>query len=745
MLRIPLLKAHLQATVFPGEGVLLLSEDGGTALHGAAYEGIVPLLDGRHTTDAIVDALAGRVDAARVYYVLGLLERAGHLVEAAPDQTGAEAAYWHAAGVDAPAARHALAARRVAVIAVGPADAGPLRAALVAAGLQEVAADGADLWIVAADDYLHPELAAINAAALASDRPWLLLRTGGREQWLGPHFVPHQTGCWCCLQRRLARNRALFHLAADRQGRETLQPVQALLPAVHAATCQNAVAAAALILAGAPCGLTGRVLSLDLTTLAQRAHVLARHPACPACGKAPVPVTRPLELHMGTAAFRSDGGHRSVAPETTLATYGHLVSPITGVVCELERAGPAGESLTHVYTAGTNAARPMESLNDLKRNLRSNASGKGVSEAQAKASALCEAIERYSGELSGGEVRIPRAWRDWDVGQAIHPNAVMRYSDAQFADRAAQNARGSAFNVTPHPLPDDAVIDWTPVWSLTEQRHRHLPTQLLYYNVRGRDAPDFYAVGCSNGSAAGNTREEAILQGFFELVERDAAAIWWYNRLARPAVAVEGFGDPYLTQLRDHYRDRYGREVWALDLTTDLGIPVFVALSRQVGTPAERILMGMGCHLDARIALQRAFAEMNQLLGLADDGQDAQLEEPDTVAWLTGATVANQPYLAADGTRAPVRLADFPVQHTGGFLADIDHCLSILDRAGLEMLVLDQTRADVSLPVVKVVVPGLRHYWARFGPGRLYDVPVRMGWLDRPLAESDLNPIPIFM
>ena len=66
-------------------------------------------------------------------------------------------------------------------------------------------------------------------------------------------------------------------------------------------------------------------------------------------------------------------------------------------------------------------------------------------------------------------------------------------------------------------------------------------------------------------------------------------------------------------------------------------------------------------------------------------------------------------------------------------------------KVGMVMLVLDQTRPDIGLPVVKVIVPGLRHFWARFGPGRLYDVPVRLGWLDRPTPEAALNPIPMFL
>jgi ribosomal protein S12 methylthiotransferase accessory factor len=76
---------------------------------------------------------------------------------------------------------------------------------------------------------------------------------------------------------------------------------------------------------------------------------------------------------------------------------------------------------------------------------------------------------------------------------------------------------------------------------------------------------------------------------------------------------------------------------------------------------------------------------------------------------------------------------------------DVRTCQELVERAGMEMLVLDQTRPEVGLPVAKVIVPGLRHFWARLAPGRLYDVPVRLGWLSRPLAEQDLNPIPMFL
>jgi oxazoline/thiazoline synthase len=66
--------------------------------------------------------------------------------------------------------------------------------------------------------------------------------------------------------------------------------------------------------------------------------------------------------------------------------------------------------------------------------------------------------------------------------------------------------------------------------------------------------------------------------------------------------------------------------------------------------------------------------------------------------------------------------------------------VEIARKAGLDFLVLDQTRPDVETSVARVIVPGLRHFYRRFGGGRLYDVPVKLGLRDTPLAEKELTP-----
>ena len=105
----------------------------------------------------------------------------------------------------------------------------------------------------------------------------------------------------------------------------------------------------------------------------------------------------------------------------------------------------------------------------------------------------------------------------------------------------------------------------------------------------------------SNGCAAGNTREEAIVQGFLELVERDAYAIWWYNRLQRPEIDLSQFDDSYIRDIRAQFVD-YGRKIWVLDVTSDLGVPTYVAIMHWMQDGKENIEFGSGAHFDRRIA-----------------------------------------------------------------------------------------------------------------------------------------------
>ena len=283
------------------------------------------------------------------------------------------------------------------------------------------------------------------------------------------------------------------------------------------------------------------------------------------------------------------------------------------------------------------------------------------------------------------------------------------------------------------------------MWSLTRQRHRYLPTSMLYSMPAERRGPADL-VADSNGCAAGNTLEEAILQGFYELAERDAFAIWWYNRLRVPAVDLSRFDDEYLASASDHYA-RYERDLWMLDVTSDLGIPTFVALSRR---PDARV---RGHHLrrrgPRRPAVGRPACDLRiepvpYLAARSREGRRSSHDRRSAGALVVEDRSTRRLFLAgAGGGRAAHRGFTCSVIESTDTREDVEKCRALVEARGMEFLVLDQTRPDIGMPVARVVVPGMRHFWARFAPGRLYDVPVRMGWRKHPLAEADLNPAPV--
>ena len=746
----PLLTPHLEARPAGGDAVLLVSELSTALLHGRRYVDLLPLVDGGRSRHEIAAALAGRHGRIEVQTALVSLAAKGYLVSAEFAMPRPAAAFWSAQGVSPRAAEERLGAARVAVAGD---ESGRLAAALEAARLT-VAADRPTLAVLATSDYLDAAHADADRRHRASGLPWVLVNPHGLLPLFGPVFRPRDEDapCWECLAHRLRGNReAENFLRTTAGGDAAILPRAALPPFQGAVEGFAATEIARWIVVGERAPLQRHAISVACDGPAVDRHPVMRRPQCRVCGDPalhrPDRPDAPVRLGPSPRTAFTSGGPRAAAPEETVRRYRHLVSPISGVVTGLLRTSDPADPWLHVWWAGSNLALQNDSLLVLRNSLRSKSAGKGSTPEQAQASALCEALERYSGVWHGDEIRRRARFDDFAGGEALHPNDVMRFSEAQY-DRAEEiNARGERFNRVPARFDPAVEMDWTPVWSLTAGRRRYLPSQMLYFAAPSVNGT-VYCGPDSNGCAAGNTREEAILQGFLELVERDAFACWWYNRLALPEVDIDAFDDPWLAAARGYYAALH-RELWVLDVTHDLGIPVFVAVSRRTDKETEDVLFAAGAHLDPRVAALRAVAELNQTLpavrDAGGDGRGYALDDPECVRWWTNARLADQPWLGPDRGAARRGPADHPVPATADLREDVEACRARVEALGLEFLVLDQTRPDVGLPVTKTIVPGLRHFWPRFAPGRLYDVPVRMGWRETPTAEADLNPVAVFI
>ena len=751
MLNQPKLKHCFHWESIDSETVFLLSERDSVVLSSPIYQLLIPLVNGQHTTDEIVDLLQGKVAASEVFYRLMLLEKGGYLIEDNNPLPENLAIFCGHLKIPPQEAYQRLQTTQVKVNSLGsnlPVTefCGALQA------LQIQVSQEANLEIVLTDDYLQEGLAEINQKALRRSQPWLLVKPIGTITWIGPIFEPEKTGCWQCLAQRLQNNRPITREIEKHKDISLPPPPLASLPS----TLQNALAMAATevfkwIVQGENRHLQGRLIAYDHLSLQTQTNILIKLPQCPSCGTITNGLKKkPLPIILGhrRKTFTKDGGHRSCSPEETLRKYQHHVNPVTGVVRELRKVYQDPNGLIHTYIAKHHFATMFDNLDTLQRNLSGRSAGKGRTDQQARVSGLCEAIERYSGVFQGDEIRQTSSYQNMG-DKAIHPNVCMNFSPTQYCDHTERNVYHSGwFQKIPEPFDEEREIAWTPVWSLTHQDFKYLPTAYCYYGYPKPQKPDCWAD--SNGCAAGNNLEEAILQGFLELVERDCVALWWYNRLQKPNVDLDSFNEPYFKALQEYYR-ALNREILVLDITSDLQIPAFAAITWRTDQEVQDITLGFGAHFDPKIAVSRALTEVNQILpnvltAKADGSTQYPLaSDPLAIKWWQTATLENQPYLTPDKSVSPKISEDYPRRWSNDLLEDVMLCKQIVEDNAMEMLVLDQTRSDIGLRVVKVIVPGMRHWWQRLSAGRLYDVPLKMGWLQKPLQEEQLNSFPMWM
>jgi oxazoline/thiazoline synthase len=753
------LRHDLDLCVADDDTVFLVSDRAITSVTGKLAVAVASRLDGTRTPDGIVSELVEGYSAERVRHVLDQLVASGHaVIEHGPYDRGlaGDVGLYEMGGVESAIAGDRLAAATVAIHAIGDVDSADVARQLRASGVGTVArladpaeaAPGVTLLVVLTEDYLRCELDSINRVSLTTATPWLLARPVGSVVWVGPFFRPNVTGCWSCLGHRISANRQSRVFLQRRLGTTNPVGMSGVRHRVGSAIGAGLVSLEALkSITGMPAAEPS-VVTIDLLTGDSDRHYFTRRPQCPVCGDETMLAARaqePVRFSSRSKVLTSESGHRATEPAAMVERFSRQVSPITGVVTSLRRIAMPGS--LYVFTAGQNIARQPGDMPALRRGLRALSGGKGTTEIQARASAIGEAIERFSAVFQGDELRR-RATLSELGDAAVHPNACMLFSERQYEQRELWNLGQPGFRTVFEPFVEEEVIDWSPVWSMTNQCTRWLPTQYLYYGYP-LEGGRLFAYADSNGCASGTSLEDAALQGFCELVERDSVALWWYNRVRRPGIDLDSFRDAYIDRLREIYA-HLGREVWALDLTADLGIPAVGAFSRTVDADRENILIAFGAHLDARVAVVRALTEMNQFLPavLPSAGSGAApARYPDEAfeTWCRTAKLANQPYLVPEPTAVPRLATSWPTQATDDLAVDLERCHGLVNARGLELLVLDQTRPDIGLPVVKVIVPGLRHFWPRFAPGRLFDVPVELGWCRRKTEEQRLNPVPVFI
>ncbi|MFF8026170.1 YcaO-like family protein [Streptomyces sp. NPDC007896] len=388
---------------------------------------------------------------------------------------------------------------------------------------------------------------------------------------------------------------------------------------------------------------------------------------------------------------------------------------------------------------------------------------------QARMAAWGEAVERISGTMLpaadrmryGSHIQLTR-----EGVRALAPERLTLYSPRQYTD-----------GVQPfRPFLPTSPVHWMPVRSLTRQEEIHVPAFLVHTGwprVPKEQPEQLHAFPAVGGTAAGTSLEQALLAGLGEVVERDAAAVWWANAAPLPRLPLSARIRALLGPMLETH------EVTLAHIDNDFAIPVLAACVR---TRAEGWLtIGFAARADPEAAALKALAEA---FGLQLTCR--ALDDPAAAAHIAGGFTDRRNPLKAwrqdraylndyredgrDGTellchqqlyldrRAGDRAMDWIGRGPRGSWTQVPRVpggtFGTLrargEAAGHEVLYADLTTRQAraaGMRVVRVIVPGMigtaPACCPYFGGRRVRDQGVTLGWRRTPLTVEQLNTFPM--
>ncbi|MDI9620186.1 MAG: YcaO-related McrA-glycine thioamidation protein [Candidatus Nezhaarchaeota archaeon] len=318
-------------------------------------------------------------------------------------------------------------------------------------------------------------------------------------------------------------------------------------------------------------------------------------------------------------------------------------------------------------------------------------SGKGVTKTLAKVSAIMEAIERFSAEMSPDhEQRIVKG----SYGALLNKHNVVDPSTLILPINS--------------PYSSSSTIRWINGFDIMNSEEVLVPVSAVFHPYSPDDDVHLFKTN-TNGLASGNTMEEAVLHGLMEVVERDA---WSLAELSRDGGAI--LKPPEKGGLIRELISKFEKaciKVILRDITSDLGIPVVAAVSEDLKIRDPALLtIGFGAHLDPEIAAVRALLEVAQsrLVQIQGAREDAYRANLMRLVGYERVKRLNEHWFSELEAK---ELSSIPRAAKEDIVDDIMLVLQRIKEKGTErVIVVDLTRAEISIPTVRVIVPGLEVY-----------------------------------
>jgi ribosomal protein S12 methylthiotransferase accessory factor len=560
------------------------------------------------------------------------------------------------------------------------------------------------LWIVFA---LRPLLAAIermNRLALRAATPCLPALPICGEFQVGPVILAGKSACWNCAKLRrlgmadvIAAEYALFDLLRLGPDKETWPQEAGDALASHVA------AAAVTWLRGEAAAGEVRLFDLSAGTLSN--HAVRAHPGCTEC------------------TARADPGKSRIP----------YCDDRFGIAGRVEMQLPPQPGGMYSAIARFAIPRPREVL---RENWNTSAA-MAIGPKSARTIATFEAIERYCA-ISGGKAATIAPFRAVSR-QAVNPESLPLYSEKQYA---SQDFPFDRFD-------PDARLSWVVGKSLSTGEQR----LVLHDAVYAAPALDNLLTETTSGLAAHRSYQDALASAIMELIERDGFMLHWLYRRMPPVIELSAEELRRFQPLLGEFKNS-GYEIVLVSTTSDLGVPVVLAMAHRRDRVGPALLVGAGCSLDPHLACEKALREVVGGLRARrrfDTAASRPLEIDEVLAIRDHAAAYAHPEWLCHAeflwsSQERLGLQDLHPPALAQTRTQLPWLAKIFQMRGLEAIGVDITTPDLAgngVRVVRAIVPGLQPIgFGRFGL-RLGGSRIETGWRSMGLASvSQWNTVP---
>jgi ribosomal protein S12 methylthiotransferase accessory factor len=365
---------------------------------------------------------------------------------------------------------------------------------------------------------------------------------------------------------------------------------------------------------------------------------------------------------------------KAITPEETLSRfYEKLENLDFTILSEVKRIDNGRLDIPVYFSVCADGA---QKLTGTKKQM-----GKGASAAQAKASACMELAERFS-------------------------FFAFKNDESHFIVGDYEEMRGKGYPVLDVSYLLKSVHDEKSTIKTLEQLLKDIPMQWTWATKMstGEDVllpfSWFYAINEFNGPSAGNTYEEAALQGVCEIVERHVCSIVNHKKIVTPAINPKSVKDPVAKELIEKFSSN-GIDLYLNDFTLDTGICTVAALAIDPSTFPEKseIVYTAGTTPDAEKALIRAVTEVAQLAG------DFNTSANYVASGLPKPLSMNEVKYLTE-TDSTVTVGDMANLSDDNIKTEVENCIVSLEKIGMDVFMIDVTHEKLQIPALYTVVPG---------------------------------------